>query len=986
MSDSNREANVRLKYSIDESALKQVDKAGADLDARLKSITKSAGALGDAADRSGQALRDSFASSERSASKLGDAIAKAKDKAERLAKTKPGSFNDLRGDLLGGSPAAPGSGGSGVGVESLRRTGGALSQLGLGDVGGAITRAGDIGQVGKEVKAITDQFGALGGQLQGMGGIIGTVAADGAAAAGGLGATAAGMGAVIAVAAPVVVVLGAIALGLKLLSDGAADGKKNLEAALGSQKGYYEFAATASTEEAQARVASLQSTREAQLKAANETEGALKQLEQALHVTRDVGIALPRELGDGFRILTKQLDENKKSILDTDSALGRLGGGLASGAFAANQAAIDLKRSGEAQLQMAAFARTASTEQLQARITENAETIKTTEALLAQAQAQAAAHPESAKAADLVVEYSGRLVDLRATQNALTGDTGRLIAAREAERNAVKGIEDAIKHEIDFNKLRRTASAEQIQGQIADLKAERDARQKHQAELQARAEKEGPDGSAAKALKENQDRVKEIDRDLGELTGTVLDQAKANDEQKKAAEGAKKAASDYAQSLERTDEITKRAARAQRDFNDETARIARDRARGDLREGQDLARRNTREGRALALSERREAEDITRDRAKRLADILKESGNAEVEAQKQEAKDAAKFRQDQQRATADHYDKLADIERNRLDAVFDAATNLDATAVFRAQRDALRSTDAENRDFGKTQGRAAEDQQQREQEAAQQRAVERENRLKAFQEQLADEDAQRAIAQARRAEDRAIKVQEESEDRAITKARRDEDRAIQDADRKASRDKQIADEQDALKKESDIRKKALTAATKDEESFWKGFGDDASAALDQARQALARFKNDAASVGSGGSQASAGSQSAGKAVTPSQRVIVQTKTVTTYQRRNLLDGFAEGGDPPLGRPVLVGEGGPEMVQFDRPARVIPADQTLSALSALGRQAGGRSVQIGSLSVPVTVTGNAGGITPAQIQQAVVDALYQAIPETIGGVN
>lgn len=938
MADSDRETNVRLRYDVDNASLNRAVNSIDKLDKSLQGLAKDNDKVAASAKEAGKALTDS-------------------------AKTTPAKSN--------------------LGVESLRRTGGALSQLGLGDVGGAVTKVGDIGQVGKEIKAITDQFGALGGQLQGMGGIIGTVASEGAAAAGGLGATAAGMGAVIAVAAPVVAVLGAIALGLKLLSDGAADGKKSLEAALGSQKGYYEFAATASTEEAQARVASLQSTRESQLKAANETEGALKQLEQALHVTRDVGIALPRELGDGFRILTKQLDDNKAALRETDSALGRLGGGLQSGAFAANQAAVDLKRTGEAQLQVAAFARTAGTEQLNARIAENAETIKTTEALLAQAQAQAAAHPESAKAAELVAEYTGRLGDLRAVQTALTGDTGKLIAAREAERNAVKGIEDAIKHEIDFNKLRRTASAEQVQGQIADLQAERDVRQKHQAELQARAEKEGPDGSAAKALKENQDRIKDIDRDLGELTGTVLDQAKANDEQKKAAEGAKQAASDYSQSLERTDEITKRAARAQRDFNDETARIARDRQRGDLRESQDLARRNAREGRALALSERREAEDIARDRAKRLAAIQKESDQADAEARQQDAKDAAKFRLDQQRATADHFDRLADIERNRLDAVFDAATNLDATAVFRAQRDALRSTQDENRNFGKDQGRAAEDEQIRQQEAAQQRAVERENRLKAFQEQLADEDAQRAIDQARRAEDRAIKAQEDAEDRAITQARREEDRAIQDADRKASRDKQIADEQDALKKETDIRKKALAAATKDEESFWKGFGDDASAAMDQARQALARFKSDAASTGSSGGQGSAGSQSAGKAVTPGQRVIVQTKTTTTYQRRNLLDGFAEGGDPPVGRPVMVGELGAEAVIFKDPARVISADQTRSALNAFGRQGGGnRSVQIGTISVPVSIQGGAGNLTLADIQQAVVDKMFEIIPDVV----
>jgi hypothetical protein len=54
----------------------------------------------------------------------------------------------------------------------------------------------------------------------------------------------------------------------------------------------------------------------------------------------------------------------------------------------------------------------------------------------------------------------------------------------------------------------------------------------------------------------------------------------------------------------------------------------------------------------------------------------------------------------------------------------------------------------------------------------------------------------------------------------------------------------------------------------------------------------------------------------------------------------LSGGFAEGGRPPVGRPALVGEKGPELFVPDRPGTVIPNDVT-TALSTMDRmQSGG----------------------------------------------
>lgn len=42
--------------------------------------------------------------------------------------------------------------------------------------------------------------------------------------------------------------------------------------------------------------------------------------------------------------------------------------------------------------------------------------------------------------------------------------------------------------------------------------------------------------------------------------------------------------------------------------------------------------------------------------------------------------------------------------------------------------------------------------------------------------------------------------------------------------------------------------------------------------------------------------------------------------------------FEEGGRPPVGETVMVGEGGPELMVFDRPGTILPADQTSHILS------------------------------------------------------
>jgi phage-related minor tail protein len=71
-----------------------------------------------------------------------------------------------------------------------------------------------------------------------------------------------------------------------------------------------------------------------------------------------------------------------------------------------------------------------------------------------------------------------------------------------------------------------------------------------------------------------------------------------------------------------------------------------------------------------------------------------------------------------------------------------------------------------------------------------------------------------------------------------------------------------------------------------------------------------------------------------------------------------IPGFAAGGRPPVNRPVLVGERGPELVQFHSPARVYTAQQTAQIMGELQPAAAqGTSVTVGTLvefSGPISV--------------------------------
>ncbi len=160
------------------------------------------------------------------------------------------------------------------------------------------------------------------------------------AANAGFAATAVALAPVALAAGAVVLAVGGIALAFDNFTKTVAPAKTAFEAALSTQKKYYDFLASGGTsEQAKKEIENLYRIRNSAIDAQSETENALQSLEKTTNINRGFGITLPGAAGDPFRGLTKQLDENTKAIAEADAAIGRYNGGLLTNAFLMNDAA-----------------------------------------------------------------------------------------------------------------------------------------------------------------------------------------------------------------------------------------------------------------------------------------------------------------------------------------------------------------------------------------------------------------------------------------------------------------------------------------------------------------------------------------------------------------------------------------------------------------------------------------------------------------------
>ncbi len=195
---SNNETEyVGLGAKVDDGSFNDLDRRLASSQTKLESLVNSNDAVAASAMRMKQATQEALDETSNLADEAGRSISAVADHTSRLTQVMQaaadqarGNWNDLRNELMNGGEAG-GGGGIGISPMMLRRTGGALTQLGLGTVGQPLQMAGDVAQVAKlgdVVKQIVPSIQAatvsIGGMEIGVTSMISTMAPFAAVAAG----------------------------------------------------------------------------------------------------------------------------------------------------------------------------------------------------------------------------------------------------------------------------------------------------------------------------------------------------------------------------------------------------------------------------------------------------------------------------------------------------------------------------------------------------------------------------------------------------------------------------------------------------------------------------------------------------------------------------------------------------------------------------------------------------------------------------------
>ncbi len=456
--------NIPIRMALDQAALQQSG-AGVDkIQKQFLDLKKAVGDTGAAADKSLKAV------SQATRPVINDLQDVGKNVENVTSKVKQATLN----------------------VEGLRRTGGALSQLGLGGVGQVVSRAGDVGQVAKEAQTFLGALGPLAPALVAVtGGVIG------------------------------------FQVGLQLVERQLVTVKQALQSALDTQKTYYEFAATATTKEAEQKRANLRSTAAWQQQAVDETERALKQLEQTTKISRDVGVTLPGALGEPFRQLKAQLDEDNKALSDTNAYIGRLTGGLKSGAFWANdlaagiennlnkglKAATELtKRYAEAQAKLGAELRAAGDKELERIKVEQKTNNELTSFTYEQAQARIKAIEDEKAINDKIILTRG-LTNAQLDRNSDEYKKNALEMANATEANK----------NLNFELNNLTKALDQLPAEIAARNARVIAVQEKYENDIKNAETKGLE-ERANIQKKYNDKLVQIARDAADAASAALRQ------------------------------------------------------------------------------------------------------------------------------------------------------------------------------------------------------------------------------------------------------------------------------------------------------------------------------------------------------------------------------------------------------------------------------------------------------------------------------
>lgn len=240
-------------------------------------------------------------------------------------------------------------------------------------------------------------------------------------------------------------------------------------------------------------------------------------------------------------------------------------------------------------------------------------------------------------------------------------------------------------------------------------------------------------------------------------------------------------------------ELAEKIAEAREQFALQSERIAEDRSLASSREAQDFAISRGREINDFMQGRAREDAQFYADRQRNIERFNSEMTESDTQANQGRMRRLAEFNLQMQRAAEDHGLRLAEIQRQTDRRTSQATARLDANALYEAIQSGRDQMDAEQQQYELSQRRRQEDFDIQMEQLLENQTEQRAARIRAFQQQLADDLQQHNTRRTQQMSDFQARLRLEDEDRRLRQQRQIEDYRIQDRRRLEDFQKRLSD-------------------------------------------------------------------------------------------------------------------------------------------------------------------------------------------------
>lgn len=359
-------------------------------------------------------------------------------------------------------------------------------------------------------------------------------------------------------------------------------------------------------------------------------------------------------------------------------------------------------------------------------------------------------------------------------------------------------IGERVNKEVEYARLAASASTESIQAQI-DANNIRVAALNQELEALALMAEHGADTTVA--VSELNQQITDLERDTQRLGGTILESARAREQEAESARDSADAARERAQTLSQVANI-------ERQLRDQTA----NERRADARAERDLQRQRLREDLDFQAQLAQQEQEFNQSQL----DAIKEAHEADVEARDNRLETEKDFSEREIERVKSFNERIADINRRASDEIGDAAGELDAKRVDAA----LRAKQTELADAVKENDKARDENAKARDERLQEIEADRQQRQTELAQRLADERANFQAQRQQQIADFNLRRQRENEDRAVRRNDETQDRNL----RRQALQQQIADLKNSLDQEKQIRRQGYAAMIADLKSAFGSSG------------------------------------------------------------------------------------------------------------------------------------------------------------------